>query len=417
MLFEDADFTFVVDGVEYKCCRLQALMFSRKLRKRAQSDRTLREFCLQIDDERGEFNDIIRLMNGNTIKITNANAIFLEQCARELGNDELMLALLELKAKTESLSMSNAGDRIRLKQEFSLDCEEEIAFIASHFYEADIQLLSGLGIDVLEAVLQSRSLKLMSEDLLFRVLVELIDSHDAKYASLLRYVQFMFLDTENMNAFFDRVFPDLLDISIWNSIRKCLGVFRMCRDKDSLACEARYQHGLIGTKKIETCDAGKGDFVGIMSHLRDICGGNPHENGIMDITASSSNRKTCRRLVDYGWNDWWGSNDRKDSYVQFDFKAIKVCVSDYAIQSDGDSGHHLRSWVLEASNGGERWDELDNRYTSELDGKYIVKNYNCKLNRSTFYRLIRLRQTGKNTSDSNYLKLSQIEFFGKVAMS
>lgn len=75
------------------------------------------------------------------------------------------------------------------------------------------------------------------------------------------------------------------------------------------------------------------------------------------------------------------------------------------------------SWVLEASNDGERWDELDNRYTSELDGKYIVKSYNCKLNRSTFYRLIRLRQTGKNTSDSNYLKLSQVEFFGKVAMS
>jgi hypothetical protein len=60
------------------------------------------------------------------------------------------------------------------------------------------------------------------------------------------------------------------------------------------------------------------------------------------------------------------------------------------------------------------WTWLDGRNTEDLKGASIkfMKTYECPKNSSKSFRYIRLRQTGKNRHGSDYLVLTNVEFFG-----
>ena len=163
-----------------------------------------------------------------------------------------------------------------------------------------------------------------------------------------------------------------------------------------------------------TFTSDKGAFNGIVQHLRDECGGNPHEKGVISITASS-NSNQCHQLVDYGWNNWWCTDNQPNSWVQFDFKSRRVCLSHYSLKSDGNGYNHLVSWALEVSDDGSTWEVVDERNTQDLNGNYIVKTYECSKRSDRFVRFVRLRQTGKNSDNYDDLNLSEIEFFGNLA--
>ena len=60
-------------------------------------------------------------MNGQKISITPANASFLEACARELENDELLGRTISFQLDREDVSMANVVDRIRIRREFHSD--------------------------------------------------------------------------------------------------------------------------------------------------------------------------------------------------------------------------------------------------------------------------------------------------------
>ena len=62
---------------------------------------------------------------------------------------------------------------------------------------------------------------------------------------------------------------------------------------------------------------------------------------------------------------------------------------------------------------------IDKRDTQDLNGNYIVKNYECHTDRTgdEFYRYIRLRQTGKTSGNYNNLRLSEIELRLRTATS
>ena len=66
------------------------------------------------------------------------------------------------------------------------------------------------------------------------------------------------------------------------------------------------------------------------------------------------------------------------------------------------------------SNDGSTWETVDQRNTQDLNGQYIVKTYECSNRAGLFARFVRLRQTGPNTSNGNFLQLSEIEFFGQL---
>ena len=102
---------------------------------------------------------------------------------------------------------------------------------------------------------------------------------------------------------------------------------------------------------------------------------------------------------------------------QFDFKSRKVNLTGYSLNSSANNGDFLTEWVIEGSDNGSKWDQIDSRSTRDLNGNNIVKTYQCNKNNKKSYRYIRLRQIVNSSRGSNhehYLNLAEIEFFGQL---
>ena len=154
------------------------------------------------------------LMNGQKIVITRANAAFLESCARELENDELLGRVIDFRLDCEDVSTSNVAYRMRIKSESHSDRKRELDFLASHFFEVKLDILDSLSVSDLECVLTNPLLKLCSEDQLYETIVSLADEKGDDVLVLLRHVVFEFLSEPKLGEFLDRIFPDLVP-SVW----------------------------------------------------------------------------------------------------------------------------------------------------------------------------------------------------------
>jgi hypothetical protein len=154
---------------------------------------------------------------------------------------------------------------------------------------------------------------------------------------------------------------------------------------------------------------------GIIHHLTEKCGGNVHEKGVVNITASGTERNVCHNVVKHGWNDFWYSNNTPNSWISFDFKDKSVFLQHYTLKSAGFGHHYFTQWEIEGSNDGNTWESLDSRNTRDLCGNYVVKTYECSKSKpEEFFRFIRMRQTDKSSNNCDYFMLSEIEFFGTL---
>jgi hypothetical protein len=165
--------------------------------------------------------------------------------------------------------------------------------------------------------------------------------------------------------------------------------------------------------------SGKMPAGGVIAHLTAKYGGNLHDNGAVEITASSVGHSDCtpRNAADLGNKDsYFCSDDKPGQWISWDFKALRIEPTHYTIQTyDGDPNYyHLKSWVVEGSDDGTSWTEIDRRKNnSNLTAKLAVKTF--AVVRSGSFCRIRLRQNGRNHSRNNCLILTAFEVFGAVA--
>ena len=137
---------------------------------------------------------------------------------------------------------------------------------------------------------------------------------------------------------------------------------------------------------------------GVIAHLTLECGGNVHDNKIVNVTASSvySGSYHPKNAVDLGTNSVYGSNDKKDTWICYDFKERRVIPTSYSVMSykKRPGGHHLKSWVIEVSNDGSSWTEIDRRdNNNDLNHRYAIANFKIFPVPSDCFRFFRLRQT------------------------
>jgi hypothetical protein len=158
-------------------------------------------------------------------------------------------------------------------------------------------------------------------------------------------------------------------------------------------------------------------WSGLIAHLSELCGGNVHAKGAVDVSCSSTYRNQCWNVVNYAWNDYWYTSNSPNSWIQFDFKDRVVSLTHYALKSDGNGNYHLLEWAVQGSIDGISWTDLDRRRTQELNNNYITKTFSCDATASQphFYRFIRLLQTGKNSAGHDNLMLANFECFGSMA--
>jgi hypothetical protein len=105
---------------------------------------------------------------------------------------------------------------------------------------------------------------------------------------------------------------------------------------------------------------------GLISFLGRLCQGNPHDKNIICASGPAySNDSGCqaRNATDLQTDSYFLSQNAENQNLSYDFKNMRVAVTHYFLRSIGNSvnGSHLRSWVIEVSDDGSNWKEIDRR--------------------------------------------------------
>jgi hypothetical protein len=157
---------------------------------------------------------------------------------------------------------------------------------------------------------------------------------------------------------------------------------------------------------------------GIIHHLTLECGGNVADRGIVSITAdrpySDSSGHAAKNIADLEADSYLYFATAENMWVCYDFKAMKVVLTDYSIRSRWNgASNNLKSWVIEVSNTGADWTEADRRENrDDLCAVNVVRSF--AVSKPSTCRYVRLRQIGPhNNGDFNTL-ISGFEVFGSL---
>ena len=155
---------------------------------------------------------------------------------------------------------------------------------------------------------------------------------------------------------------------------------------------------------------------GIIAHLARACGGNPHERGVIEATASSRHKYVPKDVTsDVEMEFDFACQSKENSWICYDFKGRSVIPTSYIIQS-GDWAYP-KSWALEVSNDGleDSWVVVDSRQNnSDLNGTHVIREFGVRDKSLKAFRFVRLRQTGKNHRGDNHLCIALLEIFGTL---
>lgn len=430
------DFCFIYDTKKYYCSRVLASFISPIVAHIFQSDPLCSSFTVDLDDEIDlpiniklpnkisfDFNLIIQLMKGNSINVDSTNAEFLILMGKKLGNAEIVNQIMENLSKyLPPLSSQNVVQRILIRSSLNLNINEEIDFIASHFIDFGDKDLIRLGPSLLLYILSSsHNLQIHSEEWLLTIIKRLILTGGDSFKCLYACVNYGNLSQDEFEQFLDDIDLEDIDEPLWNSLKTSFLQFKehnsFCNNhnknkSDNKKNKERSQKNLsaiIEPSKPE-------NMKGIFAHITETLGENP--SSIVEVTSSSFNPQyPPENVIDKPNNDtqYFESNDEENSWIRFDFKKMRIAISHYTLKTWfwGPNFQHLKSWVVEGSDDGNEWTELDQREDeNSLNDALAFRRFKCLIKVSCRY--IRIRSTDTDHSGSNLLILNAVEFYGRL---
>ena len=262
-----------------------------------------------------------------------------------------------------------------------------------------------LDLDTISNILTDDDLCIENEDWLFDLICQIIKVKRQDFRMLFGCLLFEYMTPTSMSSFVSMVTYEDISGKVWANLKK-----RLVLSVQSPGQSFRY----IKKDKTFVIDASD-PFNGICAFLNNECNGNAHEQGLISITSSTIGINQPYQVIDYGWEGDWGTKNKPNSWLMFDFNDYLVELTGYSLMSIPShiNNAHPRIWVLEASNDLENWDTFDKReMNNDLNGKNKVKCFSFR--RSDSYRYVRIRQTDLNHSHNNYFAISQMEFFGSI---
>ena len=158
---------------------------------------------------------------------------------------------------------------------------------------------------------------------------------------------------------------------------------------------------------------------GIIAQLTRECGGNIHQKGVVEVTASGNwgdDQSKVEHVVELGTNSRLATTMVSDSWIRYDFKDRRVAPTSYSIRSHDVA--YPRSWVLEVSSDGNdgSWQIVDRRDNNfDLNVSHVTRNFAISNRPSGSFRFIRLRQTGPNHRGDGVLESTSLEIFGTLS--
>jgi hypothetical protein len=404
------DFTFVVGGFRHSCPRFVAEFISPRVRRLHSIDETISMIDIGVDDVGGEFSQLL----SGSIDVSDSTKSFLKSIATALENPELYLGV------QEGLSVCNIIGRLLYLSSFESDIRSEVEFFASHFNEiidhqkGDYKKFMKVGTSTISAILSSSSLKVVSEDSVYEFVRDLC-AIDGEMNYLFEFVLFEYLNVSSMRDFTSAsssssMFFETLNQSIWHRLcdRLVLSVAPPTSSR-RLSTPPGRVFALKSNSALE----------GIIAGLTSSSGGNVHERGLVSITDSShaGDPYVGKLAADLGnANSHFHSMNSPNQWLCYDFKDSRVSPTHYSIKTYpcGAGSHHLKSWVMEMSNDGLNWTEVDRRVNNgDLNGTSFVGTYSIS-GQVQESRFVRLRQIGKNQMNCYLMMVSGFELFGTL---
>jgi hypothetical protein len=225
---------------------------------------------------------------------------------------------------------------------------------------------------------------------------------------MLEFVHFEYLSGEAINAFvnWSAGNVDWLNWAVWE--RLCVRL--------TLPVVPR----MMRFKSLSRPLPGPNSLDGIIAYLSRIGRGNVHDLNVVQVTASSryAQNPVCdpKNIADLEVHSNFGSLNMPNQWICYDFQDMRIRPTHYSIKSSYDArvnDANLKSWVVEVSISGSEWDIIDQRdMNNELNGPNRIRSF--PVSDVEECRYIRLRQTGKNHSGTDFLIFSAFEVFGTL---
>ena len=390
----EKDFLFIVNGEIYQTNSFVANILSPNISKNYKEKVKTSYYEINTKHE-GDFNKIIEYGEMKSINISKEERKYFIDILKQLGNRQECAQFYE--ELQEDISYENVINRILIKQELDIQFEEEISFISNNFdsfYTKYPESILTLDVNIIERIISNDEMKLNNEEELFDLILELYDK-SKEYSILFSYVNFNNLSIESIKKFTNNFDINDINSHIWKNIRQRL--------EQDISHQKSLQ--IFSTQTIE-----KKTPIPIFKYLSEKFGGN-----VFKITASSIYSGPVEYIVEEDDDKLFGTENKPDSWIKFDFKERKVLLDRYTLKTFNCSEcwNHLKNWVLEVSDDDNNFTEIDRHENCDLlNGK--LKTATFEVSHSTPARFVRLRQTGLNWGGYNNLVLNQIEFSGFI---
>lgn len=151
--------------------------------------------------------------------------------------------------------------------------------------------------------------------------------------------------------------------------------------------------------------------------------GNVHDEGLRIVVSASSCHPGAIGRPDYvtvlrDKRLFWVSAEEDCPWICYDFLQGRVRPTSYTLMSSPrpHDGYHLKSWVIEVSNDGNQWVEIDRQMNcDELNGPSATAHFDIPKDMSRGrFRYVRLTGAGPSHAPVES-RLSNMHVFGLAA--
>lgn len=428
---EEFEFIFNEDKIHMKT--IFAEFISPKVSKIHQVDPTIDSICFSKELKNYQIskdllNKFEQLTKGDEIQIRETEVPELEIISILIENDELYYKVQEIFEEEQSennidkyIDHMLAFSRLPMSDAY-LKEGKTIDFLASYFYLIDSDKLIQLRRDIIYSIISNKHLKIESEDSLFEIIKQIFSNKECAerleddYLNITCFYEefeLAFLSEDRFRELIEIIDPSSITKNLWQKLKCCFYINKKQNVLFAKNSSMRYfsfgqQFSYNGNNPLE----------GIVDYKK------RSNNGSFKATSSSemySNSFAANASDLHNSNNCFESKDEQNSWLKYDFGSQKVHPTHYSIRTRHDSNcHHLRNWVIEGansdSNNENEWKILDSRLNDTfLNNINAVHTYEIgKIKCYECYRYLRIRQTGVNSDNSNYLFISALEFFGSL---
>jgi hypothetical protein len=205
---ENDEFSFKVCSKVYKCSSVAAAILSKKAFNIQKNDN---QFCLEIECPEhinqltfeNEFENVFKFLFGFPLSLTNENCESLLLISSQLENSTIFNYCVEF---LENLDLKNIETNLIILQHSELlskkfDLSQFFSKISEDFENFSFECLSKIPPSGISKILQSKNLKLKTEDSLFEFLITYSKEWKSSSIPLFANVYFEYLSEENLSKF------------------------------------------------------------------------------------------------------------------------------------------------------------------------------------------------------------------------